>query len=132
MSSNSSVNRYSEVAGLSGRRKSGAAGMFVGLMFLGLGVGMLFGEPGAGVIIGMGMGFLATSFIKGVERGYTLRIPKSVGGVVVGLIGVSFILLGLEMLGVKIVPEAYAKLLAGVVIILVGLALLAVGLKKSL
>ena len=32
--------------------------IFVGCMFLGIGIGMLFGEPGIGVLIGLGVGFI--------------------------------------------------------------------------
>ena len=38
--------------------------IFVGCMFVGIGIGMYFGETGAGTMVGMGIGFI-------VERLYS-------------------------------------------------------------
>ena len=42
--------------------------MFVGLMFLGWGVGTLVGQAGAGFLIGIGVGALADALIKRVIK----------------------------------------------------------------
>jgi putative effector of murein hydrolase LrgA (UPF0299 family) len=38
--------------------------IFVGCMFIGLGLGFLFGAVTPGVLIGMGVGFISMSFVK--------------------------------------------------------------------
>ena len=38
--------------------------MFVGFMFLGLGIGFLVGNVPAGILIGMGIGFIAQEYFK--------------------------------------------------------------------
>ena len=35
--------------------------IFVGCMFVGIGIGMLFGETGSGTMVGMRVGFIANS-----------------------------------------------------------------------
>lgn len=38
--------------------------IFVGCMFIGMGIGMLLGATSVGMFIGMGVGFLAQAFVK--------------------------------------------------------------------
>ena len=42
--------------------------LFVALMFIGLGAGMLVGEAGAGVLLGMGFGFLAVALARILKK----------------------------------------------------------------
>ena len=37
---------------------------FVGCLFIGLGVGLVFKQPAAGILIGMGVGFISMGIIK--------------------------------------------------------------------
>lgn len=38
--------------------------VFIGCMFVGMGIGMAFGQTGTGVLIGMGVGFIAYAILK--------------------------------------------------------------------
>ena len=38
--------------------------MFIGCMFLGIGIGLMCGSAGIGVMIGMGVGFIIESLLK--------------------------------------------------------------------
>jgi len=68
-------------------------------MFLGMGIGMLFDHAGAGVIIGMGVGFLLDSLMKEeAESKLSLSLPGTVKKASVAALGLFFIALGLAML----------------------------------
>jgi len=81
--------------------------VFVGLMFLGAGVGLLVGHTGAGALIGMGLGFVAMALLRGgaEEKGAEATPsppPSSAGGwfgavFLLGL-GVIFTAIGAMML----------------------------------
>ena len=93
-------------------------------MFIGLGLGMLVGESGTGIIIGMGAGFIAGSLIR-VREKISLQVPRSIGGSALILIGVGFILLGLNMIGV--ISIEIAQHFGGIIMIGLGLLFLGIG-----
>ncbi len=99
-------------------------------MFIGLGVGMIFGKAGAGVLIGMGVGFILASLVGRVERRYVIRVPRSIASAVLVALGAAFIMLGLESLG--LIPEAATKVIWGLFFVLLGIALVALGFKVKL
>jgi len=49
--------------------------VFVGLMFLGAGVGLLVGRTGAGALIGMGLGFVAMALLREGTEGKGAEVP---------------------------------------------------------
>jgi len=105
--------------------------IFVACMFMGLGVGMILGDGGPGVIIGMGVGFLLGSFIK-IRKRVSISLPRSVGGIALTIIGIGFISLGLSMIGY--LPHQILQYAGGIVFVGLGLLLIIVGasnLKKS-
>jgi len=98
--------------------------VFVGCMFIGLGIGHIVGESGAGTLLGMGVGFILASFIR-IERRVEIVVPKASVGVLSIIAGVFFIVLGLSMLGY--ISEEYLRMLGGIVFVIVGLALMVLG-----
>lgn len=61
-------------------------------MSLGLGVGMIFGEAVAGIMVGMGLGFIAGTLFK-IEPGLViLRIPPVTTGIIMELLEIIFII----------------------------------------
>jgi len=47
------------------RKEDDISGLaFVGCLFLGLGIGMLYGNAGGGVLLGLGAGFIVMAFLR--------------------------------------------------------------------
>jgi len=104
--------------------------VFVALMFIGAGIGLLFERPDVGGAVGMGLGFLAMAYIRAKYR--EIRAEKSVtlgkwrGSMLLVLIGLAFILGGLSLLlGIKI-PFRY---MGGLISVAIGLLFLAAAFK---
>ena len=99
--------------------------IFVGLMFLGMGVGMVLGNTGAGTLIGMGLGFILASVIRIEGPKVEVKVRSWAFALISCLIGVSFILMGtFEIFFPRIHVERY---LGGVMLILVGIGALLFG-----
>ncbi len=101
--------------------------IFVGFMFIGLGIGLLLGEPGAGILLGMGLGFILASFIAIEDNRVSLSIPNPIVGSVFIVLGIVFILMGLEVSGVIILE--IMKYAGGLIIVLLGIIFLLGGFK---
>ena len=95
--------------------------IFVALMFIGAGIGLIFGRPDAGGAIGMGIGFLAMALIKTkykeIKPEKTAIISPMMGSLVLGLVGILFITAGLVLLFNIQIPW---RVLAGLVTLAIG------------
>lgn len=75
--------------------------VFVASMFIGAGIGLLFGRPDAGGAIGMGIGFLLMALLRyyGVkvrpEKSITLK--STIGSLMLGIVGILFVIGGISL-----------------------------------
>ncbi len=114
--------------------------LFVALMFIGMGIGMIFDRADVGTMIGLGAGFIALSLIPKEEKGAeesgrtegvrgVSGIGRLIGSVVLALIGVGFIIGGLYMLGLISIPLELGRYFGAVILLLLGLFFLAWSLR---
>jgi len=108
--------------------------LFVACMFLGLGIGMLFDQAGAGIIIGMGIGFVLEALAsKGVGTSETKKLGEKagtpghgdhIGPLIFVFMGIGFILGGLYMAGIITIPEIVWEEVGAVIMIALGIMFL--------
>jgi len=100
--------------------------LFPASMFFGLGIGLAFGNPGVGVLIGMGAGFLLMGLVRTKAEPVKIRIPSSIFGYFLILLGIALVITGTGLIW-------YLKLLypyiAGVFIALFGVGFIIFGAK---
>ena len=112
----------------------------MGFMFLGLGIGMLFGNAGAGVIIGMGVGFILSELFerrgaieyeevkKRIKRNYGIRLTS-------GLLGILFIFIGVMLAlypgALEILIQEFGYYIGAVIILLLGIFFLLSALSRE-
>ena len=100
---------------------------FVACMFIGAGIGLLFGRPDVGGCIGMGVGFLLMGLIrvKGVRPApVEVALPRSIGGLSLLAVGVIAVVAGVLMF---INPKLLYPYLAGAAAIALGLLAISAG-----
>ncbi len=118
--------------------------VFTACMFLGLGIGMLFGEAGAGIIVGMGVGFLLEGITSKPKASREERVGREVetvlektyesrvlGSLVLILIGVGFIVGGLSMADLISLPDIVWRSIGAVFMIAIGLLFLVLALHTA-
>lgn len=111
------------------KEDKGLSGLvFVACMFIGGGIGLLFGRPDVGGAIGMGVGFLLMAIFRSrkVESSrVVISLPRSFGQMVLCLIGALMIISGFLIL---YHPELLYPYLVGVGVILTGMLIFLAGL----
>ncbi|RDD52793.1 MAG: hypothetical protein BA066_07770 [Candidatus Korarchaeota archaeon NZ13-K] len=100
--------------------------VFVSLMFIGAGVGLLFDRPDVGGAIGMGLGFMAMAYIrakyKELRPEESLIVGRRPGSVLLALIGLLFIIGGI---GLLLGVEISMRYVGGLMLVALGLIFLA-------
>jgi len=112
----------------SDERHSRAGLIFVACMFIGAGIGLIFGRPDAGGAIGMGFGFLLMALIR--ERNVTvtpltISLPRTFVQLSLVVVGTLIMVCGFFLL---YRPELIYPYLAGIGTVIVGFLVLLAGL----
>jgi len=102
--------------------------VFVACMFIGAGIGLIFGRPDAGGAIGMGFGFLLMGLIR--EKNITvapltINLPKTLGQVFLSVVGILIMVCGFFLL---YRPELLYPYITGAGTMIVGFLILLAGL----
>ena len=100
--------------------------LFIASMFIGAGIGMLFGETAVGGAIGMGVGFLLMAFIRTKTEPLEVKIPSTLSGYFLILLGLAFIIGGI---GSIYFPDFIYSYGISILAILLGLGFLIFGWK---
>ena len=102
--------------------------VFVACMFIGGGIGLLFGRPDVGGAVGMGVGFLLMAILRGkrVKSSQAIiSLPRSFGQVALCSVGALMIVFGFLIL---YRPELIYPYLIGMGVILIGILIFPAGL----
>ena len=98
--------------------------LFIACMFIGAGIGMLFGHTAPGGAIGMGVGFLLMALIKQKKTPVEFSPPRTIPSVILFAIGIIIIAVGICLL---ISPELLYPYLASFALIVIGALIISIG-----
>lgn len=100
------------------RKERKTGGIFIpAFLFIGIGIGLLVGQPGVGALIGIGIGFLAMAAARtkeGMEKGLHSSAPVFISF----LVGLMFVIAGI---GLVYFPTMLWPYLGAAVLILLGI-----------
>ncbi len=104
--------------------------VFVACMFIGMGIGLLFGRSGAGCLIGMGVGFLLMGLLMSgilkvrTERTIEITVKSSIILTSLIIAGIFFIGIGL---GIILNIQIVIRYISGLLCIAIGIVLITLG-----
>ncbi len=100
------------------RRERKTGGIFIpAFLFIGIGIGLLVGQPGVGALVGIGIGFLAMAAARAREGAATSLHPAAPVFISV-LVGLMFVIAGI---GLIYFPAMLWPYLGAAVLILLGI-----------
>jgi hypothetical protein len=102
-------------------------------LFIGLGVGLLMNYPGPGLLIGMGLGFIASALMTPAvdppgDAAETGRYRGSGHRFIMALLGIFFVILGISLI---VAPPNFWPYLGAGFLILLGIWFIARSLGKA-
>jgi len=100
--------------------------LFVGCLFIGIGLGLLFNRPDIGATTGMGVGFILLALVRVRGTPVEVSLPPRIGGYFLLLVGIFLIFVGLSFL---MEWEFIFPYLFGVFVILLGVGFIIFGQK---
>ncbi len=100
--------------------------LFPASMFFGLGIGLAFGNPGVGVLIGMGVGFLLMGLVRTKAEPVEIMIPSSIFGYFIMLLGIALVITGTGLIWY---PNLLYPYITGAFIALFGVGFITLGVK---
>ncbi len=96
--------------------------VFVGCMFIGIGLGLAFRRPDVGALLGLGIGFMLMSVLRLKDQPVEIALPSRMSGYLTLFLGLFLVVLGL---GFILYPHLIYPYIVGFGVVALGLGFIA-------